>query len=271
MQYRKDVSGGKTVLIMSGSVKEGDANNLNSVLNSDRTISEIWLHSGGGDAAEGTKIGRVIRNHKLPTRIPSRYQCISSCSIAFLGGIVRRIDNGAAYGVHTFYSSGMFDFLQARFDPSFTPYLGELTPGGVLALKNKNNPNHQLALKVVSDARERHLREWLHRNEQGDALLAADWAVYMSEMGVSRLFLGDVIFNQKSELYKDDADLKDVRALLSEMIKQNESQGMSDAAATDKALTDFVADHYAWASQFRTYMCPTRAQMTRYNVVNVAN
>jgi hypothetical protein len=84
--------------------------------------TEMHLNSRGGDVDAGLKMGRIIRAHRLNTWIGGydqfahrsfkqmyestghdRYPayCISSCTLAFLGGIERRTDaSGSIYAVH---------------------------------------------------------------------------------------------------------------------------------------------------------------------------
>jgi hypothetical protein len=57
------------------------------------------------------QLGRVIRRHRASTHIiDSRTllpgECYSACSLAFLGGVQRFIDNGARYGVHRAWLAG---------------------------------------------------------------------------------------------------------------------------------------------------------------------
>lgn len=105
---------------------EGDSAQLRKILyesaRSGSPVEEVWLFSGGGDLQQGIEIGRVLREHKLTVRIPSiaRVQrhrawpdpsrqvfCISSCTVAFMGGRFRYMDPETTYQVHS-GSSGLF-------------------------------------------------------------------------------------------------------------------------------------------------------------------
>jgi hypothetical protein len=90
----------------------------------------VVFNSGGGNVQAGLAMGRLIRKQKMWTEIGSRFplmipqnenidedvvpyfpepasppfagQCISSCSIAFLGGVVRTVGYASNYRVHQF-------------------------------------------------------------------------------------------------------------------------------------------------------------------------
>jgi hypothetical protein len=66
-----------------------------------RPYDEVWLISGGGDVEAGIGIGRALRRHRMTVRVPKGYDCVSSCTIAFMGGLFRFIDEGATYQVHS--------------------------------------------------------------------------------------------------------------------------------------------------------------------------
>ncbi len=260
---KQRASDGRTVLVLSGAVNDGDAQKLENELGADPSISEIWLHSPGGVAEEGIKLGRVIRAHKLATRTPARYQCISACSLAFLGGAVRRIDAGAAYGVHVFRNDAQLSDLETLFTAD---YSSALTPQDRAVLKHPKDKNYAWVKFKLGRMRILKLQKYIHDGEQYDALTAADHAVYMSQMGVSRLFLPEVLFQQRSTDYDDDYDL----------LTANEGlvfDLMSQGATLDRAtvmLAKALAEKYPdMANRNATYLCPTPAQLSRYNVVNV--
>lgn len=78
---------------------KGDAAKLTLVL-TQRTYDEIWLASGGGNLDEGIGVGEVFRRFQATVRVPPGHRCVSSCTVAFLGGVFRYIDEGATYEVH---------------------------------------------------------------------------------------------------------------------------------------------------------------------------
>ena len=73
----------------------------------------LYLNSPGGSVADAIKLGRVIREHKLNTRVGGLAGftmantadgiCASACTLAFLGGIERSLQFNAIYAVHRFY------------------------------------------------------------------------------------------------------------------------------------------------------------------------
>lgn len=178
---------GRRIVVMAGAIREGDGRRLARFISTAGRIDEIWLDSGGGDAAEGMPIGRAIRQKGLATRVPNGFKCISSCTFAFMGGIVRRIDPGADYGVHMFYMRSFLDQLAAINQREYED------------LKGKPGEKEQTRLR-----RERDMRDFLHAKEQDNAKLAAAWQQYVQEMGISRDFLLEVVLPQLSLKFEVD-------------------------------------------------------------------
>jgi hypothetical protein len=81
---------------------EGDAVRLDRELSRrDIHYKEVWLQSGGGHLNEGLAVGRVLRQHGATVRVPMRATCASSCTVAFLGGLFRLIDDSTSFVVHS--------------------------------------------------------------------------------------------------------------------------------------------------------------------------
>jgi len=80
---------------------EGDADKLARAF-AQGSFREVWLDSGGGNLSEGIKMGRLLRARQAFVRVAEGMSCVSSCSVAFLGGVVRVVDPGATYEVHMF-------------------------------------------------------------------------------------------------------------------------------------------------------------------------
>ena len=78
---------------------QGDAERLTRELTG-KNYDEIWLASGGGDLDEGIGIGEVLRRFQATVRVPPGHQCVSSCTVAFLGGVFRYLDEVGTYEVH---------------------------------------------------------------------------------------------------------------------------------------------------------------------------
>ena len=70
-----------------------------------RSILRVELTSGGGDLDAGIKIAHKMREFGLHAHVPEGSRCISSCTIAFLGGIRRTVDPDGTYEVHGFFGS----------------------------------------------------------------------------------------------------------------------------------------------------------------------
>lgn len=175
---------GFRVLVAAGAISAGDGERLQVFLASAGRVDEVWLDSGGGDAAEGPRIGRVIRRARLGTRVPAGFECHSSCTLAFLGGVVRNIEPGGAYGVHTFYNRRLLDNLIS------------------VQRENRSDP----------DEADREMRRYLHEREQGNALLAAEWQQYVQEMGISRSFLTQQVLTQQSMNFLTEEDVRQLRS-----------------------------------------------------------
>jgi hypothetical protein len=78
--------------------------------------ANLYLNSPGGSLVGGMAIGRIARKHDLITHVgkraaaPNGYagagDCMSACSLAFLGGRFRFMVLGSRYGVHRFSKPG---------------------------------------------------------------------------------------------------------------------------------------------------------------------
>jgi hypothetical protein len=99
------------VLLAVGSIEAGTVESLRSTLQAEGRVDEVWFHSPGGDAQAGLRLGQLIRDHGLLTRVPTGATCFSACSYAFLGGVLRAVDDGACYGVHMFTSITEFGVM----------------------------------------------------------------------------------------------------------------------------------------------------------------
>lgn len=75
---------------------------------------EVWLDSPGGNPFEGFKLGRLIRSLQLATVVPEGAFCASACTMAFLGGVQRRIEG--PYLVHAASPSDEADDMAVVLD-----------------------------------------------------------------------------------------------------------------------------------------------------------
>ena len=82
----------------ASSFSSGDSDRLRQAIRS--RIDEVWLISNGGNLDEGVKVGQVFREIQATVRVPKGFRCVSACTVAFLGGAFRIVDEGATYEVH---------------------------------------------------------------------------------------------------------------------------------------------------------------------------
>ena len=90
---------------LSGDIREGAANLLESILTAHPAIERIHLTSEGGLADEGQALADVIAAHRLTTFVPD--YCVSACTLAFVGGRERLLMDGARLGFHAPYQEGV--------------------------------------------------------------------------------------------------------------------------------------------------------------------
>jgi hypothetical protein len=172
---------GRRVLKLQGAIAPGVADQLQKAFTAHQPIDEIWLGSSGGDAGEGLKIGKAIRQLGLPTRVPGDWGCASACNFAFLGGPIRTVDDKAVFAVHMFTITNSADY-RAFVDWS------RKAAGADPILNN------------------------IARREQASALLASDENDFMIRMGVSRRLLTEIMYRQKADAF-DAADKSTLRCL----------------------------------------------------------
>jgi hypothetical protein len=105
-----------------GSIKRGDAQKFEATVARDGPFAEILLDSGGGSEPDGLAIGRAIRRSGLSTRIPSGALCASACADIFMGGVARRIENGAKYGIHNSTLANNSELLELMYKEVASAY-----------------------------------------------------------------------------------------------------------------------------------------------------
>ena len=60
----------------------------------------IFLNSRGGELDGGIRLGAALRAQHAAVYVPSGGTCASACAYAFLGGVVRDVQEGGRIGVH---------------------------------------------------------------------------------------------------------------------------------------------------------------------------
>lgn len=94
--------GNDRVLIANGEVDQNAAARLSAAIGQHAPIHEVWFNSPGGSSHQGVLMGEMIRAHGSATRVLSGDGCASACSTAFLGGVMRKVEPGAVYGIHIY-------------------------------------------------------------------------------------------------------------------------------------------------------------------------
>jgi hypothetical protein len=163
MQLTPLTRNGVRILLAEGAIDAGMPARLRALLESDQAIEEVWLRSPGGVARAGNEAGRIIRNLGLTTRIPSGWTCFSACNFMFMGGVGRTIEPGAVFMVHMF---------------TFTNEAG--------AIRYATEQGTEATIQLVGDI------------EQESALLATEDNDFLLRMGVSRLLLTEVMYQQRA-------------------------------------------------------------------------
>lgn len=96
----------------------GDAAALESLLRN-QNYYQVWLNSGGGNLDEGVRFGEVLRRYRQFVYVPDGYHCVSACTVAFLGGVLRDVAPRGAYKVHAY--SGVLHDTQDDLAPYASP------------------------------------------------------------------------------------------------------------------------------------------------------
>jgi len=162
MRFTPQEVNGRRVLLAEGAIDDNLIPRLEAALR-DETIQEIWLRSPGGNARIGNQAGTLIRRSGLPTRIPAGWACFSACNSLFMGGIARFIDPGGLFIVHMFTYTGDREVIRearAGGEDSTVGLIGEI--------------------------------------EQQSALLASEDNDFLIRMGISRLLLSQVMYQQRA-------------------------------------------------------------------------
>ena len=156
-------SEGMNVLLAEGIVDSTLPARLRDAIEADPMIGEVWFRSRGGDARAGNEAGRIIRNYALATRIPSGWTCFSACNFVFMGGLARTVEPGGIFMVHMFTHTGDRSLIaESRMDGT------------------------QATAELIGEI------------EQSSAMLASEDNDFLIRMGVSRLLLTEVMYQQQA-------------------------------------------------------------------------
>jgi hypothetical protein len=95
---------GNTIEIR-GQIELGDFDKFVAELNAHPETKTISLSSGGGVVNDAIQIGRLIRQKKYATFVPSGKRCGSACIFIWAAGIPRQLDPSGRLYVHCAYDS----------------------------------------------------------------------------------------------------------------------------------------------------------------------
>ncbi len=120
----RDCAGGGFCHGVEG-VYEGDQAVLRSKLR--KRYDAVWLYSGGGSVAAGIEMGIALRQATATVLVPNNVQCISACTIAFMGGLYRDVADARAFRVHS--SSALSSTPAEKVSIDIGKYMAEQTSG----------------------------------------------------------------------------------------------------------------------------------------------
>jgi hypothetical protein len=150
----------RDILFTWGKVDSGSSDRFRDALRPG--IKEVWLFSPGGSLQDGLEIGRIIRAHRIVTRVPNGARCISACNFMFMGGVLRYVGASATIEVHMF-SDMMVEKLMdhLRRLPTTSTELVEMYPNflagqaeslaGIREMLEKDHPNERISEQQVLD------------------------------------------------------------------------------------------------------------------------
>lgn len=93
---------GERILFANGAIDEKANENLKAALKRHAPVAEVWFNSPGGNSRVGVEMGHTLRAEGVITMVKAGHGCASACSTAFLGGMLRKVEPGAVYGVHMY-------------------------------------------------------------------------------------------------------------------------------------------------------------------------
>jgi hypothetical protein len=157
---------GSDVIWFAGQVANDSADLFKQALDDNNIApgATVMFQSPGGNAIQGMQIGRLIRERSLRTSVGKRPSsgpnqdrvadsglCISACSVAFLGGVVRSVPPGSYYVIHT------------------------IAP----MIKSKKEPNRRDPFPTLSPE-----EKYIIGVRIGERAMAVPSIAYLSEMGI---------------------------------------------------------------------------------------
>lgn len=98
--FRLSVSGDGTSILIEGAIDLGITSVLSRLLAEFGDVRRLELRSGGGRVPEARGLIRLVTEYRLAT--VARGDCLSACALVFMAGSVRRMDEGARLGFHSY-------------------------------------------------------------------------------------------------------------------------------------------------------------------------
>ena len=183
MRFTPQQVDGRKVLLAEGMIDDDVVPRLEAALREHQDIGEIWFRSPGGNARVGNQAGRIIRQNMMVTRIPNGWACFSACNFMFMGGVARFVDQGGQFIVHMFTHTGDRETIRsevAQGEDNTIGLIGEI--------------------------------------EQQSALLASEDNDFLIRMGVSRLLLTEIMYQQRA--VADERNRSTRRCLTQEEVRR---------------------------------------------------
>ena len=95
----------RTKIVLSGYIGSGVAREFEALLNENPTVRDIYTNGEqGGLVGEARAIRDLIHTRRLTTRVTR--ECVSACTIVFLGGVKRYLYPEGKIGFHRYTSPG---------------------------------------------------------------------------------------------------------------------------------------------------------------------
>jgi hypothetical protein len=95
---------GRTINL-DGTIGLGSAEKLRQIMDVSPTASTLMLNSDGGREMEAEEMALLVQRKHLNTAVQD--QCLSSCTIVFMAGNKREVDEGANLGFHQVTADGL--------------------------------------------------------------------------------------------------------------------------------------------------------------------
>jgi hypothetical protein len=129
MRFRKDCFANAyeaCFVVAEGTLDSGAAERFEELISQEYPPYQVLLNSPGGNLRAGLELGRAIRARGISTVIGRwddtgrtseqkevgvggkvvKGECLSACSYAFLGGVIRALSKGSRIGFHQFALPG---------------------------------------------------------------------------------------------------------------------------------------------------------------------